>query len=100
MRRGEQRLASERPFKGGSFRVQPVLKLGVLRESASPSLCLAPKSRRGNAFPFVLRSKAALVCLSCTLGSHSAAEEKGQGRYTQNKVAQAALAAHKSKTTN
>lgn len=95
MRRREQHLASEQPFKGGLFKVQPVLKSSVLGESASPSACLPPKPRSRDVFPFIPRSKAALLCLSCTLGSHSAAEEKGQGRYSQSKVVQTALADQK-----
>lgn len=99
VKRGEQCLASEQPFKGGSFRVCiSVLKSAALGESTSPSVCLPLQPRRE--FPLVPRSKTALTCLSCMFGSPSAAEKTGQGRYPQSKAAQTALPAHKSKATN
>lgn len=61
------------------------LALGTSCES--PSLCFLPKPRRGHAFPFIHRCNAALMCLSCTLESHSLSE-KGRGRCSQNRVVQ------------
>lgn len=70
----------------------------VLGGRTSFSVCLPSKPGRGSAF--LPRSKAAPVCLTFTIGSHSDAEEKRQGRCSQSKVSQAVLAAHEGKATN